>query len=410
MRESATPRVTTFASALRLWLGMLVVGAVVLLGSVLVGGGDSSLVASWQALVSSTDTPMHAIVWELRFPRSVAAYGVGGLLAVSGCLMQILVRNPLADPYTLGLSGGAAVGALGSMLAGAGALATALGASAGALLACVAVFLLAHRDLLARTRAAQREDSTDLILIGVMLASGFGAIVSMMLVLAPDKNLRGMLFWMMGDLSGVANAWLPVVVLLACVLFIGPLGRQLNLLMRGEESASALGVRPNVVKSAIFVIASLATAVAVTTAGTVGFVGLVVPHLLRPWVGHHPSRLLLPSFLGGAVLTAVSDGLVALLKEYYGRGPTQAKTYYQDDLVVCLLRGGFTRVEQTLLDGGRGDAVIQQRMEFQEVMRERFEAVIEHATGRRVIGFMSGNQQDPDLMCEVFVLDPSDLV
>jgi len=112
----------------------------------------------------------------------------------------------------------------------------------------------------------------------------------------------------------------------------------------------------------------------------------------------------------GDVLTAVSEGMVALLKEYYGRGPTQAKTYYQDDLVVCLLRGGFTRVEQTLLAGGRGHAVIQQRMEFQEVMRERFEAVIEHATGRRVIGFMSGNQQAPDMICEVFVLAPSDLV
>ena len=112
----------------------------------------------------------------------------------------------------------------------------------------------------------------------------------------------------------------------------------------------------------------------------------------------------------GDVLTAVSDGMVALLKEYYGRGPTQAKTYYQDDLVVCLLRGGFTRVEQTLLDGGRGQAVIQQRMEFQEVMRERFVAVIEHATGRQVVGFMSGNQQDPDMICEVFVLTPTDLV
>jgi uncharacterized protein YbcI len=112
----------------------------------------------------------------------------------------------------------------------------------------------------------------------------------------------------------------------------------------------------------------------------------------------------------GDVLTAISDGMVALLKEYYGRGPTQAKTYYHDDLVVCLLRGGFTRVEQTLLDGGRGHAVIQQRVEFQEVMRERFEAVIEHATGRHVIGFMSGNQQDPDMICEVFVLTPTDLV
>jgi uncharacterized protein YbcI len=112
----------------------------------------------------------------------------------------------------------------------------------------------------------------------------------------------------------------------------------------------------------------------------------------------------------GDVLTAISDGLVALLKEFYGRGPTRAKSYYEDDLVVCLLRGGFTRVEQTLLAGGRGSSVIQQRMEFQELMRQRFEAVIEGATGRRVIGFMSGNQQHPDMMCEVFILAPTDLL
>ena len=111
----------------------------------------------------------------------------------------------------------------------------------------------------------------------------------------------------------------------------------------------------------------------------------------------------------GEILTSVSDGLVALLKEYYGRGPTQAKTYYEDDIVVCLLRGGFTAVEQTLLEGGRGAAVIDQRMAFQDVMRQRFEAVVEHATGRRVIGFMSGNQQHPDMICEVFVLAPSSL-
>ncbi len=110
------------------------------------------------------------------------------------------------------------------------------------------------------------------------------------------------------------------------------------------------------------------------------------------------------------MLTAISDGMVALLKEFYGRGPTRTKTYYEDDLVTCLLRGGFSRVEQTLLEGGRGSSVIQQRMEFQEVMRERFVAVIERATGRRVIGFMSGNQQHPDIMCEVFVLAPTDLV
>lgn len=112
----------------------------------------------------------------------------------------------------------------------------------------------------------------------------------------------------------------------------------------------------------------------------------------------------------GEVLTAISDGMVALLKEFYGRGPTRAKSYFEDDLVVCVLRGGFSRVEQTLLDGGRSAAVIQQRMEFQDLMRERFVAVVEDATGQRVIGFMSGNQQDPDIMCEVFILDSTDLV
>ena len=113
----------------------------------------------------------------------------------------------------------------------------------------------------------------------------------------------------------------------------------------------------------------------------------------------------------GEMLTAISDGLVGLLKEFYGRGPTEAKSYFQDDLVVCILHGGFSRVEETLLRGGRTAAVVQQRMEFQELMRDRFEAVIEAATGREVVGFMSGNQQDPDLMCEVFVLaseQPSD--
>ncbi len=112
----------------------------------------------------------------------------------------------------------------------------------------------------------------------------------------------------------------------------------------------------------------------------------------------------------GDVLTAISDGMVALLKEFYGRGPTRAKSYYQDDLVVCLLRGGFTQVEQTLLEGGRGAAVIQQRMEFQDLMRDRFATVIKDATGRDVIGFMSGNQQGPDIMCEVFILAPTDLL
>jgi uncharacterized protein YbcI len=111
----------------------------------------------------------------------------------------------------------------------------------------------------------------------------------------------------------------------------------------------------------------------------------------------------------GDVRTTISDGLVALLKEYYGRGPERTKTYVGDDLVVCLLRGGFTRVEQSLFEGGHGEDVIRQRMAFQNVMRERFEHVVEEATGRTVIGFMSGNQQEPDMICEIFVLAPNDI-
>jgi len=112
----------------------------------------------------------------------------------------------------------------------------------------------------------------------------------------------------------------------------------------------------------------------------------------------------------GGVRTAISEGIVALLKDFYGIGPTRAKTYVADDLVVCLLRGGYTKVEQTLRDGGSAHAVTAQRTEFQEIMRDRFIAVVEQASGRRVVGFMSGNQQSPDMFCEIFVLAPTDLV
>ena len=108
--------------------------------------------------------------------------------------------------------------------------------------------------------------------------------------------------------------------------------------------------------------------------------------------------------------TQISDGLVALIREFYDRGPDQTKTYVSDDLVVSVLRGGFTPVEQTLLESGYGGDVIRQRMVFQDVMRDRFEGVVEQATGRKVIGFMSGNQQDPDMICEVFVLAPTEIV
>ena len=111
----------------------------------------------------------------------------------------------------------------------------------------------------------------------------------------------------------------------------------------------------------------------------------------------------------GDVLAAISGRIVHLHKEFYGKGPTKARTYYTGDVVTVLLRGGFTRVEQTLLDEGRGSDVIEQRMAFQEVMKERFSEVVEELTGRRVAAFMSGSHQDPDLVAEVFVLEPNEL-
>jgi uncharacterized protein YbcI len=111
-----------------------------------------------------------------------------------------------------------------------------------------------------------------------------------------------------------------------------------------------------------------------------------------------------PSSPTGDILTAISDGLVALMKRLYGRGPESARTYVSDDLVVCLLRGGFTRVEQTLIEDGQGELVMRQRRAFEEIMRSRFEGVVEEATGREVIGFMSGTQQAPDMSCLVFLL------
>ena len=303
------PRNATFASALRLWIVMLVVAGVVGAACLLCGGGEIRATEAWTALWTDTGTPARTIVHELRLPRTVAAFGVGGLLAMAGCLMQVLVRNPLADPYTLGLSGGAAVGALGAMLAGLGSVFVAMGAGIGALITCIAVFMLAHRDLLSRQTSGQRDDTTDLILIGVVLAAGSGAIVSMMLVLAPDRDLRGMLFWMMGDLSGVAWWGIPAICLLACLFVVVPLGRQLNLLTRGEDSASALGVKPGAVKAAIFALSSIATAIAVTTAGTIGFVGLVVPHALRRLVGNDQRVLIPASAIGGGTLVVVADTL-----------------------------------------------------------------------------------------------------
>ncbi|MBE0625957.1 MAG: iron ABC transporter permease [Burkholderiales bacterium] len=260
-----------------------------------------------QGLLAPGDSVAGEIVTRLRLPRALAAFAVGGLLALAGALMQVLLRNPLADPYVLGLSGGAAVGALGAMLAGLGALAVNLGASAGALLAIGLVFGFARHDFARQQMFGALDASPRLLLTGVIMAAGWGALITLMLTLAPASRLRGMLFWLMGDLNGV-ESWVPALLALACVLAVSyPAARELNVLLRGEVLAHALGVRVVALRRTIYLLASVATALAVTTAGAVGFVGLVVPHALRLALGNDQRVLLPASALAGGTLLLLAD-------------------------------------------------------------------------------------------------------
>ncbi|MBL8446406.1 MAG: iron ABC transporter permease [Zoogloeaceae bacterium] len=237
------------------------------------------------------------VVRTLRLPRALAAYACGALLALAGTLMQILLRNPLADPYVLGISGGAAVGALGAIALGAAAWVVDGAAFAGALTATCLVFGLARGD--------GAWTPTRLLLTGVIVAAGCGAAVSFMLVMTTDIRVQSMLFWLTGDASGATRPWPAFLILLAGLALVLPYARDFNVLARGDLPARALGLRVERLRLLIYVMASLLTAVAVTQVGSVGFVGLVVPHLVRLALGND-QRLLLPAaaLAGGALLTA----------------------------------------------------------------------------------------------------------
>ena len=241
------------------------------------------------------------VVRGLRLPRALGAFACGGLLALAGALMQVLLRNPLADPYVLGISGGAAVGALAAMLAGLALVLVNGAAFAGAFLAMLLVFGLAHGDS-SWTR-------TRLLLTGVIVAAGCGATVALILSVAPERQLPSMLYWLMGDASQIANPWPALIVLGLGLTATLPFARELNLLARGEVLAGSLGVVVPRIKRVVYGLASLFTATAVTAAGSIGFVGLVVPHLVRLAVGND-HRLLLPAAaLAGGSLLVLADTL-----------------------------------------------------------------------------------------------------
>ncbi|MFH1872937.1 MAG: iron ABC transporter permease [Pseudomonadota bacterium] len=259
----------------------------------------------WAALTGTGQDTAGAVVSGLRLPRALAAFACGGLLALAGALMQVLLRNPLADPYVLGISGGAAVGALLAMLAGLALALINLFAFAGAFAAMLMVFGLARGD--------GSWTQTRLLLTGVIVAAGCSAVVALILSVAPEHQLRSMLFWLMGDLSHAGTPWPALLVLALGLAAALPLSRDLNLLARGDLIARTLGVRVRGLRGAVYVLASLLTAVAVTTAGSVGFVGLVVPHLVRLAVGNDQRVLLPAAALAGGSLLVIADTLARTL-------------------------------------------------------------------------------------------------
>jgi iron complex transport system permease protein len=241
------------------------------------------------------------LILELRLPRTLSAFATGGLLAVAGALMQVLLRNPLADPYVLGLSGGAAFAALLAMLSGLAGWLVSGSAFAGALLSTLLVFGLAH--------GSGSWTPARLLLTGVVMASGWGALITLVLAVAPARQLPGMLYWLMGDLSQSASPGPALALLVGVCVLLMPLGRTLNVLARGPLQAAVLGVSVRPLEWLVYLVASLMTATAVTIAGTVGFVGLVVPHLLRLLLGND-QRLILPACaLAGGTLLVLADTL-----------------------------------------------------------------------------------------------------
>ena len=288
-----------------LFPGLVILSLVAGLFALASGSADISTGEAWQTLFGNAPDYARNIILELRLPRALTAYGVGGLLAVAGVLMQVLLRNPLAEPYILGSSGGAAVAALLAMTLGYGATLVDLSAFAGAMVATLLVFSIAQ--------GTGNWTPTRLLLTGVVLAAGFSAATTLLLALSPDQNLRGMLFWLVGDLSysysPARSLWLLALITVAGLIA----ARHLNVLARGDLQAAIVGLPVAGFRLIIFAVTALATSISVTTVGVIGFIGLVVPHLIRIVAGSDHRIVLPASALAGGILLVVADTLARTL-------------------------------------------------------------------------------------------------
>lgn len=266
-----------------------------------------SLVSVGLALsIGSVSNADATIIYQLRLPRVLAAFAVGGLLAMSGSLLQVLTRNPLAEPSIIGVSGGASVGSLAVlMMGGAGTAWVAGGAWIGALVVMVLLWKLVGNYSTQPSR---------FLLAGVMIATGCGAISTLMISFSSNVSLPGMIHWLMGDLDSVISFEAVIAILLVWLIvlfFVWLLSPKIHLLQLGTDKAMTLGVNVASLQWIMVLLAALSAASAVSVAGSIGFVGLLVPHILRALImkQHGPDqRFLLPAsaFLGGSFLV-ISD-------------------------------------------------------------------------------------------------------
>lgn len=289
----------------RLLLAASLLAFTAILGSLLSGSVDLSFSDLMSYVLGDLPDLQRQVLEDIRLPRTLAAFVTGAALALAGVLMQVLLRNPLADPYILGLSGGAAVGALASIMLGLGGWWLSSTAFVGALISVGVVFGIASR--------AGSWSTTHLLLTGVVVSAGWGALINLMLSTSASASVQGMLFWLMGDLSqsSVGPAQIGVLVVGAGLAMRA--ARSLNVLVRGDLVAASLGVDIKRLRLSLFFGASLLTVIAVTTAGSVGFVGLVVPHMLR-LIGARDHRVLIPfSLLTGGTFLVVADTLARTL-------------------------------------------------------------------------------------------------
>lgn len=275
---------------------------IIILGLFLVSIAFSLLKGSttiaFSQLFFADNLQIHQIIWHLRLPRTLTALTCGSLLSLAGAIMQLLLENPLADPYVLGISGGAAVSTLLLMMLGASTLLCTTGAWAGSLLTFAGITFIAKK----------RHFQPDiLLLIGIALACGFSALISFILMLVPDKGLHSMLFFLSGDLNDAQFPFVALSVLIAGFILCMLLSPALNLLLRGDQSAQALGLNNKKYRLLLLFLSSLFTATAVAQAGCIGFVGLIVPHLARSIIGVDHRKLLPICALLGAIVLMIAD-------------------------------------------------------------------------------------------------------